>query len=343
MHDDHSEPTPAGDSAGLPFAGLTPERVLDALDSVLIPAGLRTDGRLLALNSYENRVYQASIEDGQPIVAKFYRPRRWSDAAILEEHGFVAELAAREIPAVPARAFEGRTLHEFEGFRFSVFERRGGRAPDLDRRDTLEWLGRFIGRIHAVGATQAYAERPVLDIRSFGYDSRDYLLSNEIIPVDLREAYRTVLALALEGVEAAFERAGETRLLRAHGDCHPSNVLWTDAGPHFVDFDDSRMAPAIQDLWLLLPGDRAGASSALADLLAGYEDFCEFDPRELHLVEALRTLRLIHYSAWLARRWDDPAFPAAFPWFNTHRYWEERVLELREQVGAMQEGPLWPV
>ncbi|AEA62380.1 MULTISPECIES: serine/threonine protein kinase [Burkholderia] len=343
MHDDHSEPTPAGDSAGLPFAGLTPERVLDALDSVLIPAGLRTDGRLLALNSYENRVYQAGIEDGQPIVAKFYRPRRWSDAAILEEHGFVAELAAREIPAVPARAFEGRTLHEFEGFRFSVFERRGGRAPDLDRRDTLEWLGRFIGRIHAVGATQAYAERPVLDIRSFGYDSRDYLLSNEIIPVDLREAYRTVLALALEGVEAAFERAGETRLLRAHGDCHPSNVLWTDAGPHFVDFDDSRMAPAIQDLWLLLPGDRAGASSALADLLAGYEDFCEFDPRELHLVEALRTLRLIHYSAWLARRWDDPAFPAAFPWFNTHRYWEERVLELREQVGAMQEGPLWPV
>ncbi|MBU9384400.1 serine/threonine protein kinase [Burkholderia gladioli] len=343
MHDDHSEPTPAGDSAGLPFAGLTPERVLDALDSVLIPAGLRTDGRLLALNSYENRVYQAGIEDGQPIVAKFYRPRRWSDAAILEEHGFVAELAAREIPAVPARAFEGRTLHEFEGFRFSVFERRGGRAPDLDRRDTLEWLGRFIGRIHAVGATQAYAERPVLDIRGFGYDSRDYLLSNEIIPVDLREAYRTVLALALEGVEAAFERAGETRLLRAHGDCHPSNVLWTDAGPHFVDFDDSRMAPAIQDLWLLLPGDRAGASSALADLLAGYEDFCEFDPRELHLVEALRTLRLIHYSAWLARRWDDPAFPAAFPWFNTHRYWEERVLELREQVGAMQEGPLWPV
>ncbi|WP_186030140.1 serine/threonine protein kinase [Burkholderia gladioli] len=343
MHDDHSEPTPAGDSAGLPFAGLTPERVLDALDSVLIPAGLRTDGRLLALNSYENRVYQAGIEDGQPIVAKFYRPRRWSDAAILEEHGFVAELAAREIPAVPARAFEGRTLHEFEGFRFSVFERRGGRAPDLDRRDTLEWLGRFIGRIHAVGATQAYAERPVLDIRSFGYDSRDYLLSNEIIPVDLREAYRTVLALALEGVEAAFERAGETRLLRAHGDCHPSNVLWTDAGPHFVDFDDSRMAPAIQDLWLLLPGDRAGAASALADLLAGYEDFCEFDPRELHLVEALRTLRLIHYSAWLARRWDDPAFPAAFPWFNTHRYWEERVLELREQVGAMHEGPLWPV
>ncbi|WP_246796229.1 serine/threonine protein kinase [Burkholderia perseverans] len=343
MTDDHSEPSEAGASAGLPFAGLTPERVLDALDSVLMPAGLRTDGRLLALNSYENRVYQVGVEDGPPVVAKFYRPQRWSDTAILEEHAFVAELAAREIPAVPARELDGRTLHAFEGFRFSVFERRGGRAPELDRRDTLEWLGRFIGRIHAVGATTAYVERPTLDIRSFGYDSRDTLLAGGVVQDDVRPAYETVLALALEGVEAAFARAGEVRMLRAHGDCHPSNVLWTDAGPHFVDFDDSRMAPAIQDLWLLLPGDRAGASAALADLLAGYEDFCEFDPRELHLVEALRTLRLIHYSAWLARRWDDPAFPAAFPWFNTQRYWEARVLELREQIGAMQEGPLWPV
>ncbi|WP_414450757.1 serine/threonine protein kinase [Burkholderia sp. 22PA0099] len=343
MHDDSIEPTPAGASAGLPFTGLTPERVLDALDSVLMPAGLRTDGRLLALNSYENRVYQVGIEDSPPIVAKFYRPQRWSDAAILEEHAFVAELAAREIPAVPARTLDGHTLHAFEGFRFSVFDRRGGRAPELDRRDTLEWLGRFIGRIHAVGATESYRERPTLDIRSFGYEPRDYLLAQDMIPAELRAAYETVVSLALEGVEAAFERAGDVRLLRAHGDCHPSNVLWTDAGPHFVDFDDSRMAPAIQDLWLLLPGDRAGASAALADLLAGYEDFCEFDPRELHLVEALRTLRLIHYSAWIARRWDDPAFPAAFPWFNTHRYWEERVLELREQIGAMQEGPLWPV
>lgn len=259
--------------AGPPFAGLTPECVLDALDSVLIPAGLRTDGRLLALNSYENRVYQVGIEDGPPVVAKFYRPARWSDEAILEEHAFVAELAAREIPAVPARTFDGRTLHAFDGFRFSIFERRGGRAPDLDRSDTLEWLGRFIGRIHAVGATQPYVARPVLDINTFGYEPRDYLLAHDFIPDDVRPAYETAVTLALEGVEAAFERAGEIRLLRTHGDCHPSNVLWTEAGPHFVDFDDSRMAPAIQDLWLLLPGDREGASRALADLLAGYEDF----------------------------------------------------------------------
>ncbi|OMS53207.1 serine/threonine protein kinase [Burkholderia pseudomallei] len=343
MNDATSESNAAGASAGLPFAGLTPERVLDALDSVLIPAGSRTDGRLLALNSYENRVYQAGIEDGAPIVAKFYRPQRWSNDAILEEHTFVAELAAREIPAVPPLAFDGRTLHEFDGFRFAIFERRGGRAPELDRRDTLEWLGRFIGRIHAVGATKPYAARPTLDLRTFGYEPRDFLMSHDFVPDDVRPAYEAAVALALEGVERAYERAGDVRILRAHGDCHPSNVLWTDAGPHFVDFDDSRMAPAVQDLWLLLPGDRPGASRALTDLLAGYEDFCEFDPRELHLIEALRTLRLIHYAAWLARRWDDPAFPAAFPWFNTHRYWEARVLELREQIGAMQEGPLWPV
>ncbi|AIO67958.1 phosphotransferase enzyme family protein [Burkholderia oklahomensis] len=343
MNDATSESTAAGDDAGLPFAGLTPERVLDALDSVLIPAGSRTDGRLLALNSYENRVYQAGIEDGPPIVAKFYRPHRWPVDAILEEHAFVAELVAREIPAVPALAFDGRTLHEFEGFRFAIFERRGGRAPELDRRDTLEWLGRFIGRIHAVGATKPYVARPTLDIHTFGYEPRDFLLSHDFVPDDVRPAYEAAVTLALEGVAQAYERAGDVRMLRAHGDCHPSNVLWTDAGPHFVDFDDSRMAPAVQDLWLLLPGDRPDATRALADLLSGYEDFCEFDPRELHLIEALRTLRLIHYAAWLARRWDDPAFPAAFPWFNTHRYWEARVLELREQIGAMQEGPLWPV
>ncbi|WP_183722713.1 MULTISPECIES: serine/threonine protein kinase [Paraburkholderia] len=332
----------SGDSSA-PYARLTPECVLDAVDGVLMSTGRRTDGRMLALNSYENRVYQIGVEDEAPLVAKFYRPGRWSDAAILEEHAFVADLAAREIPAVPALVLEGRSLNEHEGYRFALFERRGGRAPDLDRSETLEWIGRFIGRIHAVGAAQPYRARPAIDIQSYGYEPRAYLLEHDFVPDNLRDAWQTAVGLALEGVEAAFERAGDVRQLRLHGDCHPSNVLWTDAGPHFVDFDDSRMGPAIQDLWLLLPGDRADASRSLADLLAGYEDFCEFDQRELHLVEALRTLRLIHYSAWLARRWHDPAFPAAFPWFNTQRYWEERILELREQIGAMQEGPLWPV
>ncbi|HEV3104720.1 MAG TPA: serine/threonine protein kinase [Trinickia sp.] len=332
-----------GTSAAHPFTRLTPECVLDAIDSVLAPTGVRADGRLLPLNSYENRVYQVGVEDGPPVIAKFYRPERWSDDAILEDHAFVAELAAHEVPAVPARVLEGRTLHAFDGFRFAVFERRGGRAPELDRRDTLEWMGRFIGRIHAIGQRVPYVARPAFDIRSFGYEPRDFLLASDFVPLDVRPAYEAAVALALEGVERAFETAGDVRQLRLHGDCHASNVLWTDAGPHFVDFDDSRMGPAVQDLWLLLPGGRADASRALSDLLAGYEDFCEFEPRELHLIEALRTLRLIHYAAWLARRWDDPAFPAAFPWFNTQRYWEARVLELREQIGAMQEGPLWPV
>ena len=320
-----------------PFSALTPDAVLDALDSI----GLHSDGRLLALNSYENRVYQAGMEDGPPLVAKFYRPARWPDEAILEEHAFVATLAEREIPVVPALVIGERTLHAFNGFRFSVFAKHGGRAPELDNRDTLEWMGRFLGRIHAVGVLQPYLHRPTLDIHSFGIEPSEYLLAHDFIPAELVEVYRGVVAQALDGVRRCFERAGAVRSLRLHGDCHVGNVLWTDDGPHFVDFDDSRMGPTIQDLWMLLSGERAEQTRQLGDLLAGYEDFYDFDPRELHLVEALRTLRLIHYAAWIARRWDDPAFPTAFPWFNTQRYWQDRILELREQIALMDEPPLW--
>ena len=319
-----------------PFSGLTPDSVLDALDSI----DLRGDGRLMVLNSFENRVYQAGIEDGSPLVAKFYRPARWTDAAILEEHSFVAALATQEIPVVPAMVINGDTLHSFNGFRFAVFSKHGGRAPELDRRDTLEWMGRFIGRIHAVGALEPYLHRPTLDIRSFGEEPSAYLLAHDFIPAELIEVYRGVVAQALDGVRRNFERAGTVSMLRLHGDCHVGNVLWTDAGPHFVDFDDSRMGPAVQDLWMLLSGERADMTRQFADLLTGYEDFYDFDPRELYLVEALRTLRLIHYAAWIARRWDDPAFPAAFPWFNTQRYWQDRILELREQIALMDEPPL---
>ncbi len=319
-----------------PFSSLTPDIVLDALDS----AGLRSDGRLLALNSYENRVYQAGMEDNLPLVAKFYRPLRWTDTAILEEHGFVASLAEREIPVVPALRINGSTLHEYKGFRFSVFSKHGGRAPDLDNPDILQWMGRFLGRLHAVGALETYQHRPVLDIQSFGVEPVDYLLAHDFIPAELIEVYRGVALLALEGVRRCFERAGVVKTLRLHGDCHVGNVLWTDSGPHFVDFDDSRMGPAIQDLWMLLSGERAEQTRQLGDLLSGYEDFCDFDPRELHLIEALRTLRLIHYSAWIARRWDDAAFPAAFPWFSSPRYWQDKILELREQIALMDEPPL---
>jgi Ser/Thr protein kinase RdoA (MazF antagonist) len=319
-----------------PYAGLTPDRVLDALESV----GLRPDGRLLALASYENRVYQAWMEEEPPLVAKFYRPARWSDAQILEEHSFTCELAEREIPVVAPLAIGGATLHAFEGFRFAVFPRRGGRAPELEDPKTLEWIGRFVGRIHAVGAARAFRERPALDVETFGVEPREWLRASGLLPAELLEAWTSATALALEGVRRCYERAGDVKRIRLHGDCHGGNVLWTDAGPHFVDFDDCRSGPAVQDLWMLLSGDRGSMAGQLAHVLKGYEDFSAFDPRELTLIEALRALRLIHYSAWIARRWDDPAFPAAFPWFGTQRYWQDRILELREQIAAMEEEPL---
>jgi Ser/Thr protein kinase RdoA (MazF antagonist) len=325
-----------------PYARLTPDLVLDAVDGV----GLRTDGRLLGLNSFENRVYQLGIEENVPgavgatVVAKFYRPERWSDTAILEEHAFTAELAAREIPAVPPLSLNGATLHHHVGFRFAVFPRQGGRPPELDQPGVLEWLGRFLGRIHAVGAVEAFHDRPALDIASFGEEPRAWLLAHDFIPPELRGVWAGVSAQALAGIRHGFERAGTVRAIRLHGDCHIGNVLWTTAGPHFVDFDDARMGPAVQDIWMLLSGEREDRTRQLHAILAGYEDFAEFDTAELHLVEALRTLRLIHYSAWIARRWQDPAFPLAFPWFDTPRYWEERILELREQIALMDEPAL---
>jgi Ser/Thr protein kinase RdoA (MazF antagonist) len=320
-----------------PYAELTPDAILNALES----CGLRGDGRLIALNSYENRVYQIWLEEpaafGVSVVAKFYRPERWTTAAILEEHAFVAELAEREIPAVPPLVLNGQTLHGYEGFRFSVTPRLSGRPPELDREETLTWMGRFIGRIHAMGALRPFAERPTLDIESFGTVPRAFLLEHDFVPSDLLPAWSSVSAMALDSIHEIFNRVGRINNLRLHGDCHASNVLWNDSGPHFVDFDDCRMGPATQDLWMMLSGDREAMGQQMRSIVSGYEDFCEFDDTELQLIEALRTLRLLHYSGWIARRWHDPAFPAAFPWFNTQRYWQDRVLELREQISAMQE------
>jgi Ser/Thr protein kinase RdoA (MazF antagonist) len=315
------------------YAALGPEAVLDACDA----AGLRADGRLAPLNSYENRVYQVWLEDGSSRVLKFYRPGRWSDAQIAEEHAFAAELEEREIPVVAPQA-----VGTHAGFRFAVYPRRGGRPPELDDPKVLEWIGRFIARIHAVGSSRPFQFRESLNAHSFGHEPRAFLLQHDFIPPDLLEAWKAVTEQALQGVEHCYARAGAVRAIRLHGDCHPGNILWTPDGPHFVDLDDARSGPAIQDLWMLLSGERASMNRQLSDVLAGYEDFMELDRRELHLLEALRTLRLVHYSAWIARRWDDPAFPAAFPWFNTQRYWQDRILELREQIALMDEPPLSP-
>jgi Ser/Thr protein kinase RdoA (MazF antagonist) len=330
-------------SATHPYETLTPDVVLDALAAI----GLHGDGRLLGLSSYENRVYQVHLEepvDGHAIVVvKFYRPDRWTEAQILEEHAFAAELAAAEVPAVAPLVIEGRSLHRHAGFGFSVSPRRGGRRPELDDLDVLEWIGRFLARLHGVGAGRPFTTRPALDVQAFGREPHDWLLAHDMIPLEVQGEWERECRLALAQVDAAFEAAAGQSLLRlrTHGDCHPGNILWTpDAGPHFVDLDDARTSFAVQDLWMLLDGDRAQRQRQLGALVDGYEQLREIDRRELALIEPLRTLRLIHYSAWLARRWDDPAFPHTFPWFGTPDYWRDQVLMLKEQVEAMAEPAL---
>ncbi len=324
--------------SNLLYQDLTPDRLLNAVESI----GLRCDGRMLALNSYENRVYQLGTEDGAPVIAKFYRPNRWSDEAILEEHAFALELASREIPVVAPLVDEaaGHTLHEFEGFRFALFPRHAGRTPELDDPDTLEWMGRFIGRIHAVGAITPFLHRPTLNIESFGDEPFHFLMGHGFIPPDLELSYRSVAEDVLARVREGYAQTTGITTIRLHGDCHAGNILWTEAGPHFVDFDDCRMGPAIQDLWMLLSGDRAAMNAQLLYVIDGYSEFYDFNPAELRLVEALRSLRIIHYSGWLARRWEDPAFKMAFPWFNTQHYWQNQILALREQMAALDEPPL---
>ncbi|MCF8209432.1 MAG: serine/threonine protein kinase [Rhodoferax sp.] len=333
-----------------PFAALTPDVVLDALDAV----GLRGDGRLTALSSYENRVYQVQLEDRSAVVAKFYRPERWSDAQILEEHRFAEELMAAEVPAVGPLHLQGASLHHFGGFAFSVSPYRGGRTPDFDDFEVLEWIGRFLARIHTVGVQRPFDTRPALNLASFGTESMDWLLARHQVPLDVQSLWAATCKSALALVAAhpvlkeATSGSNPIRQMRLHGDCHPGNILWTPLnaaaaagpGPHFVDLDDARTGPAVQDLWMLLSGDRAQRTRQLGALIDGYEQFRDFDRRELALIEPLRTLRLVHYSAWLARRWNDPTFPVNFPWFGTSDYWQGQVQVLQEQIEAMQEDPL---
>jgi Ser/Thr protein kinase RdoA (MazF antagonist) len=346
-------PTPAGADDSHPYSRLTPDVVQDALAQV----GLWGDGRLMALSSYENRVYQVWLESGERVVAKFYRPGRWSDAQILEEHAFAAELMAAEVPAIGPLVLQGQTLHHHEGFAFSVSPWRGGRPPELDDFEVLEWTGRFLARIHTVGASRPFNQRPAINVDTFGAEPRNWLLSHGMIPLDMASAWEKACDEAIKLIaQSAYEsKAGgdfglktalqDTTQLRLHGDCHPGNILWTPTdlpggGPHFVDLDDARMGPAVQDLWMLLSGERRQRTEQLSALLEGYEQFRSFDRRELALIEPLRTLRLIHYSAWLARRWQDPIFPANFPWFGSSDYWKGQIDMLYEQIEAMQEPAL---
>ncbi|QIB65853.1 serine/threonine protein kinase [Kineobactrum salinum] len=319
-----------------PYDRLTPDRVIDAVES----AGYPCDARLLALNSYENRVYQVGIEDATPLIAKFYRPGRWSDAQILEEHSFSLELQDAEISVVaPLVDADGHTLHHFEGFRFALFPRRGGYPPELDNMDSLLVLGRTLGRIHGVGASARFEHRPTLNVDDMLTGNREFLLAN-FIPRELQAAYDSITLELLTLVNDSYGKVGEDDLIRVHGDCHVGNILWRDDCAHFVDLDDCCMAPAIQDLWMCLSGERHERQLQLSEMVEGYNEFFDFQPRQLRWIEPLRTLRLVNYAAWLARRWQDPAFPRSFTWFNTERYWGDHVLALREQLYALREEPL---
>lgn len=312
-----------------PYSNLDPSLILDAIESI----GFQCTGSLFALNSYENRVYQVGIEDAPPLIAKFYRPYRWSDEAITEEHQFAAELVAHDIPVVAPLAIDNKqTLHHYQGYRFALFPRQGGRALELDNLEQLEWMGRFIGRLHAVGACQPFRHRLNLDVQTYGYQPYRFLVDNAFIPADIQENYCYTIEAVLRKVERRIEQAGHVDKLRLHGDCHAGNVLWNQTGPQIVDLDDCLMGPAIQDIWMLISGHTEQEKQVQLDrILRGYCEFHDFNPRELHLIEALRTLRMIHYSGWLAKRWEDPAFPLNFPWFNTARYWQEQMQNLNEQ------------
>ncbi|MEI2678115.1 MAG: serine/threonine protein kinase [Burkholderiaceae bacterium] len=341
----HSSPSP-DPALQTPFSGLTPAVVLDALDSV----GLASDGRIFQLNSYENRVFQVFLSDGRAVVTKFYRPNRWTDSQILEEHSFSAELAAEEIPIAAPWELEADTGSAMQctligapatlaristpdgDYRFSVTERKAGRAPELEHADTLEWIGRFVGRMHAVGARKPFAVRRSLTLDEFGWGCRDWLLEHGNIPPEIAPQWKAAVDAALTLASQGFERLPDIQNIRLHGDCHAGNVLWTDAGPHFVDLDDCLTGPAVQDLWMLLSGDPTAARVQMRSLLTGYEQFMDFDDRQLALIEPLRTLRMVHQSAWLAKRWSDPAFPPSFPWFASGAYWQQSAQQLLQQV-----------
>jgi len=323
-----------------PYTLLTPDVVIDAVEST----GRRSDIRIFALNSYENRVYRVGIEQGEPVIAKFYRPGRWTLDQIDEEHRFTQQLYDLEIPVVAplviAEKSKSPSISCFAGFYFSLCPQQGGRAPELDNLDHLHQLGQFIGRIHAPSRGFPFQHRINLSVQAYGHDSVAYLLEKGFIPNELRAAYEAISTEVLAAIEQNTPESAEFNPISLHGDCHPGNVLWRDDRPHFVDFDDAMTGPAMQDLWMLLSGDKASRQRQLSEIVEGYELFREFDLRELRLIEPLRAMRVLNYSAWLARRWGDPAFPVSFPWFNTPRYWSEHILELKELLSSLQEAPL---
>jgi Ser/Thr protein kinase RdoA (MazF antagonist) len=318
-----------------PFAGLTPEVVLDAAAEF----GLAPDGRLFALNSYENRVYQLGAGE-QLVVLKFYRPQRWSDAQIAEEHDFTAELAEAELPVAAPLSFDGQTLLKYRGYRVAAFPWMRGRAPELDAPEARQILGRTVARLHQVGARRRFTVRERIGVQRLGWEARARVLASPLLPEALHERYSSVSGALLERVTAAFSAAADTREIRLHGDCHLGNLLWNERGPVFVDLDDCAMGVRVQDLWMMLAGSPAEQQRQWQELLEGYQQFADFDFLEVTLIEPLRALRMVHHAAWVVQRWADPAFPRAFPWAAEPRYWEGHLLDLMEQIATIDEPPL---
>lgn len=315
------------------FTSLSPDLILDGIESV----GYTVDSGLLALNSYENRVYQFHDDSRTKFVTKFYRPQRWSNESLQEEHDFALELEEHELPIVAPLQVDNKSLFEFKGYHFAVYPCRGGRIFEVDNLDQLEWMGRFIGRIHAVAKQKTFEHRPIISTAEMLVEARETIRDSGFVEPYLTVPFFTVLD---QVIELASQQYLPDNIIRLHGDCHAGNILWTDDGPHFVDLDDCRMGPAVQDLWMMLSGDRQQQTLQLDTMLMGYEEFCEFDTKELALIESLRTMRVVNYMAWLCKRWQDPAFPRNFPWFNTAKYWEQQILMLKEQLSALQQPPL---
>lgn len=320
-------------STSAPYATLSPDVVLNAVESL----GLRTTGSVLALNSYENRVYQIGLEDAAPVIAKFYRPARWTNAAILEEHQFSQELLDQEIPVIAPIKINQQTLHEFAEFRFALFPRKGGRALEVDNMRQLRQMGCFIARIHAIGSRQPFQHRLQLTAETYGYQPYQFLLDKHFIPHELKQPFCETLEQALGLITALFQHYADVKFIRVHGDCYAGNMILNNEILHIVDLDDCLMAPAVQDIWMMLPGSQQESPHQLQHILDGYYEFRDFDLRELHLIEALRTLRIIHYSGWLAKRWQDPAFPTSFPWFNSLKYWENELTIIRNQIALLDD------
>ncbi len=319
------------------FQKLSHDDILNAIDA----AGYRCSGHIYPLNSYENRVYQVGLEDANNVIAKFYRPGRWSDDAIIEEHNFTTHLSTEDIPVISPLLFTDKTsLKHTDRFRYALYESVGGRTPELDNPGHLKMLGRTLARIHNFGETQQFVHRRTLNITEFADDSCTFLLENNFIPQDLLPAYESLIGDVISRIKQCFSDTGQVNFIRIHGDFHLGNILWRDDTPFVVDFDDTMMGPVVQDIWMLLSGDYEYMTARLNDVLEGYNEFRDFNPVELNLIEALRSLRIIHYAGWIAKRWEDPAFPFAFPWFNTQRYWQDHILNLREQIAAMEEPAL---